>query len=82
MSLREKIAAYKEQFLAKAPPEKVALMAKATRELEQSDILEGILKAGERAPEFALQDEGGALVRLEELRGRGPVVLSFYRGLW
>ena len=38
-----------------------------------------MLKAGETAPEFTLQDENGEAVRLADFRGR-PVVLVFYPG--
>ena len=37
------------------------------------------LPVGARAPEFALPDEGGHLVKLSQLRGRN-VVLVFYPG--
>ena len=35
-----------------------------------------------RAPPFALPDHTGALVSLERLLARGPVVVVFYRGFW
>lgn len=82
MSLQQKIAEYKEQFLAEVPPEKAALMAKATEELEQSGILDGILKEGDLAPDFSLLDPAGNPVSLSGLRGQGNVVLTFYRGVW
>ncbi|HYM11779.1 MAG TPA: peroxiredoxin [Bryobacterales bacterium] len=37
-----------------------------------------LLALGTPAPEFALRDEHGAVVRLADLRGRQPVVLVFY----
>jgi peroxiredoxin Q/BCP len=33
---------------------------------------------GERAPDFALRDQSGALVALKDLLGDGPTVLFFY----
>ena len=36
---------------------------------------------GAPAPDFALRDQSGGLVRLAELRG-APVLLVFYRGHW
>ncbi len=40
------------------------------------------LAVGEQAPEFTLNDAVGNAVSFSELRGRGPVVLTFYRGEW
>jgi peroxiredoxin len=42
----------------------------------------GVLRAGSRAPDFTLPNALGAPVSLAELRARGPVVLSFFRGKW
>ena len=36
------------------------------------------VKAGDRAPEFALPDRTGKTIRLSDYRGRKPVVLYFY----
>jgi len=38
----------------------------------------GGVQVGEEAPDFALPDAGGRMVRLSEFRGRKPVVLYFY----
>jgi peroxiredoxin len=40
------------------------------------------LKAGDAFPEFALLNAEGELVRSADLFADGPVVLSFYRGVW
>ena len=37
-----------------------------------------MLQPGERAPEFALQDENGDTVRLSDFAGKSGVVLMFY----
>ncbi len=37
---------------------------------------------GGPAPSFALPDDRGSSVRLEELKAKGPVVLVFYYGYW
>ena len=36
------------------------------------------LKVGDRAPDFALQDQKGNTVRLSDFRGKKAVVLAFY----
>jgi peroxiredoxin Q/BCP len=37
-----------------------------------------VLQSGDTAPDFSLQDENGATVRLADFRGKSPVVLMFY----
>lgn len=63
-------------------PEKLAIMDQATRELIASGIKASALKAGDRVEDFVLNDAGGRPVRLQALLGRGPAVISFYRGGW
>jgi peroxiredoxin Q/BCP len=36
------------------------------------------MKVGDAAPEFSMQDEAGATVRLADFKGRSAVVLMFY----
>ena len=36
------------------------------------------LKVGDRAPDFALQDQKGNTIRLSDFRGKKTVVLAFY----
>lgn len=42
----------------------------------------GILKPGERAPDFALPNQDGRVVALSERLRQGPVILLFVRGGW
>ncbi len=37
-----------------------------------------MIKIGQKAPDFTLQDENGATVRLADFAGKSPVVLMFY----
>jgi hypothetical protein len=51
-------------------------------DLRQSGILESVVKVGDKAPDFSLQDGNGKQISLEALLTKGPAVLSFYRGQW
>ena len=83
MSLQEKLDAFKADFEGiKAPPEVVAVMRKATADLIASGQAEKALKAGMRAPEFALPDAHGQIQHSAELLQKGRLVLTFYRGVW
>jgi peroxiredoxin len=83
MSLQDKLDAFKADFEGKkAPPEVVAVMHKATADLIASGQAARTLKVGARAPIFALPNAHGELVRSADLLARGPLVLTFYRGIW
>lgn len=82
MSLEERLAAFRSKFLSQVPEEIQQLMRSAASRLEESGAALRAVKAGERAPEFALQNAHGRTVSSRELLDRGPVVLSFYRGNW
>ena len=57
-------------------------MHRVTRELEESGLAERAVGEGMPAPDFRLTGTTGAEVALSDLRARGPVVLTFYRGQW
>ncbi|HJV63075.1 MAG TPA: peroxiredoxin-like family protein, partial [Albitalea sp.] len=54
----------------------------ANRRLAQSGLTDRALRAGQRAPDFVLADATGRPVDSKQLRSRGPLVISFYRGAW
>ena len=62
--------------------ERLAIGERAVAELFASGIEERILPVGAQAPEFALQDAHGKLVRSRDLLAVGPLVIKFFRGRW
>jgi hypothetical protein len=82
MSLTEALQDYKKGVVAQLPAEAVALMDEATEALVRSGIAAKAKKVGEPAPDFALPNTSGELVKLADLLARGPVVVTFYRGAW
>jgi peroxiredoxin len=87
MSLQARLDAFKADFKGGkapffAPPEIHPVMERATAELVASGQAERALKAGDIAPEFILNDPDGKPVSSVELLKRGPLVISFYRGVW
>jgi peroxiredoxin len=62
--------------------ERLAVGERAVAELFNSGIEERILPVGSLAPEFALKDASGRLVRSADLLALGPLVIKFFRGRW
>jgi peroxiredoxin len=82
MSLKAALDAFRSEFMAHVPPEVRDGIVRADRELAVSGIVQRVLKAGDRAPDFSLPDARGGYVHLNGLLAAGPVVLSFYQGGW
>ena len=87
MTLPERLAAFRANFEAGGPPYHAPawiheLMHRATDELLASGAAERALQAGDRAPEFTLKDADGREVSSRELLAKGPLVVTFYRGVW
>jgi peroxiredoxin len=87
MTLPERLAAFRANFEAGGPPYNVPasvheLIHRATAELIASGAAEQALRAGDRAPEFTLKNGDGHEVSSKDLLARGPLVVTFYRGVW
>ena len=82
MKLQEKLNAMKKESIAGRPPEVVAVLLGEVEKLVQSGIADKAINVGERLPEFTLPDENGNLVSSKDLLAKGPLAISFYRGVW
>ena len=87
MSLPDRLAAFRAKFEAGGAPYYAPAwvhepMHRATTELIASGAAERALKAGDRAPEFTLKDTEGRDVSSGPPLTKGPLVVTFYRGVW
>jgi peroxiredoxin len=87
MSLQARLDAFKADFEAGKPPYSVPrsvieTVHRATAELIASGAAAKALQAGDVAPSFVLKDPDGRPVSSAELLAQGPLVVSFYRGVW
>ena len=87
MSLQAKLDAFKADFEAgkppyNVPPSVIETMHRATAELIAFGAAERALKVGDKAPAFTLKDPNGNDVSSAGLVAQGPLVVSFYRGVW
>ncbi len=87
MSLQDKLNAFKANFEAGGPPYNAPAlihepMHRATAELIASGAVDKALRVGSTAPAFTLADAEGRRVSSADLLGEGPLVVTFYRGVW
>jgi hypothetical protein len=82
MTLQERLDAMREASKARIPAETRAVMQRSVDDLRASGIMDRVARVGQTAPDFTLPNADGRPVGLGELRARGAVVLSFYRGRW
>ena len=87
MALQDELDSFKRDFSSGKPPYNLpahhfAEMERATRELIESGAASGALRVGDRAPAFTLDGPDRVAVSSRGLLDEGPLVLSFYRGVW
>lgn len=87
MMLQARLDAFKADFKGgkppyNAPPEIHPIMERATAALFASGQAERAIHAGDRAPAFVLQDQNDRTVSSAELLAQGPLIVTFYRGVW
>jgi peroxiredoxin len=87
MVLQDRLDAFKADFEVGKPPYSVPrsvieTMHRATAELIASGQAERAKKAGDMAPAFTLDNQLGSPTSSAALLAQGPLVVTFYRGVW
>ncbi|MGE5148077.1 MAG: peroxiredoxin-like family protein [Candidatus Eiseniibacteriota bacterium] len=87
MSLQDQLDAFRKNLEAGGPPYNAPdwihePMHRATDELIASGAARKALKVGDKAPAFTLKDADGHEVSSAALLAQGPLVVTFYRGVW
>jgi len=82
MALKDALRGIREASAKRIPPDRAAIMHRATEELRASGIMDQVIKVGDRLPGFALPNAYGQQVRSSDLLAKGPLVLTFFRGAW
>ncbi len=80
--LQDRLDEITSQTRALVQPERLLLSERAISELLATGIEDRLVKPGAQAPEFALPDVNGKLVRSSDLLALGPLVVNFFRGRW
>jgi peroxiredoxin len=87
MSLQDRLDAFRKNFEAGGPPYNAPEwvhepMHRATAELIASGAADRAARVGDKAPAFSLKDPEGNVVSSTKLLSQGPLVVTFYRGVW
>ncbi|TGX49595.1 AhpC/TSA family protein [Sphingomonas gei] len=87
MRLQDKLDAMRDDFENGRFPlvptsGQLETMQRATHALIESGQADRALKAGDTAPAFTLKDASGSDVSARTILERGPLVVTFYRGVW
>jgi hypothetical protein len=82
MSLEESLAKLREASAGKIPEEIHMKMGAATKAIKESDIMDGVIKVGDKLPSFNLPNSKGVMVSSDDLLAKGNLVVTIYRGHW
>lgn len=82
MNLQDKLDTFKADFKKKLPGYVFEEMAIGTNLLRASGIMDRVIRQGDALPPFTLPNQDGTLVSSADLLHRGPLVVSYFRGIW
>ena len=82
MNLQQDIDAFVAQTAGRVPAEFATALQTSIDTLRDTGIASRTLHAGDLAPQFTLPNALGQPVSVGDLLQRGPVIISFYRGIW
>ena len=81
MNLKQRLEAIKQAAETRIPTEARPIMHRATDDVRRSGIVHRVVRVGQKAPTFDLVNQRDR-VNSERLLAEGPLVVSFYRGVW
>ena len=81
-TLKEKLEAFKKEFLTKVNDETLAIVGAAGGALAETVPNRKTPAKGDKLPAFSLVGASGETVTSEQLLANGPLVVTFFRGMW
>ncbi len=81
-TLKEKLDAYKKEFLTKVNDEILSIVGAAGSALAESVPSRNTPEVGSKLPPFSLVGASGSTVSSDQLLSSGPLVVTFFRGMW
>ena len=81
-TLKEKLEAHKKVFLTKVNDEILSIVGAAGAALAATVPDRKTPAAGDKLPAFSLVGASGSTVTSDQLLSSGPLVMTFFRGMW
>jgi len=82
MNLNTKLSAMSQESAAKLDPAIAQIMKESRQQLEDSGLLKQVLGQGEKMTDFVLLDSAQNEFSSREALKKGPLLISWYRGIW
>jgi len=82
MRLNALLSAMSQDFAAKADPAILKIMLESRQQLEDSGLHERALATGEKMTDFVLRDASNGDFSSRDALAKGPLLISWYRGIW
>ncbi len=82
MTLAADLSSFKDNFIARADPARVATIEKYIAQSRADHVAANAVRTGAMAPAFSLPNQSGSKVSLSEIVATGPAIVIFYRGGW
>lgn len=82
MTLKDTLQQVGEDFLSQVDEETERLLKDGIEDLQSTDRAQEALGEGDSAPPFTLDNTDENPVSLEGFLSGGPLIITFYRGVW
>ena len=82
MTLAERLDTIRQGADKRIPPDRRAIMQRATDDLRASGIMDRVIKICDPLPSFTLKNAFDQEVASADILAKGPLVLTVFRGSW
>ena len=81
-TLKQKLEEHKKVFLTKVNDEILSIVGSARAVLADTVSSQKTLSMSDKLPAFSFVGADGSIVKSEQLLASGPLVITFFRGMW
>ncbi|MBP58579.1 MULTISPECIES: peroxiredoxin-like family protein [Idiomarina] len=81
-TLQKKLDSFADKIMPNIPADAKAIIRSCNEELNAELPTRDMIKVGDKLPSFSLKNQSGRTVNSDELLRGGPLVISFFRGVW